>query len=51
MAQEDLILMSDDLVELNLPVQEIRLFVMRLDKEIGKAVISLLRTRHQIEIF
>ena len=51
MAQEDIILMTDTLMELNLPLSEIRLFTLRLPKDVSKLFIPVMRTRHQVEVF
>jgi len=51
MAQEDIELMTDTVLELDLPLSELRLFTLRLPEYVNKAFINVMRTRHQIEIF
>ena len=51
MPTADIELMTDTVLELDLPLSELRLFTLRLPDYASSKFIAVMRTRHQIEIF
>ena len=51
MSAEDIELMTDTVMELDMPRQELRLFTLRLPKYMSSDFLNAMRTRHRIEIF
>ena len=51
MPTADIELMTDTILELNLPLSELRLFTLRLPEYCNQDFVQVMRTRHQIEIF
>ena len=50
MGAKDIELMTDTVMELNLPPRELRVFVLNQSLEIAKVFIAVMRNRHGIEI-
>lgn len=51
MSAQDIELMADTLMELNLPSEELRLFVLRLPMIVSKIFVPLIFNKHGIDVF
>jgi len=51
MSKEDIELMTDTVMELDMPPSELRMFVLRLPKFVSPDFLSIMRTRHRVEVF
>ena len=51
MSAQDIEMMTDTVMELNLPSDELRLFALRLPMLVSSMFILFMRKRHNVEIF